>query len=149
MTAIGCQFMVRGLPAAQGSKRHVGRGVMVEQAGPKLKSWREAVRSEASRVLELDAAAGPIDGPVQLTLRFYLPRPKAHYRTGKHAHELRGDAPLFVATTPDVDKLARSTTDALTDAGMWRDDRQVAELVASKVYTDSAYGCLITVGALL
>lgn len=144
MTGGGWQFEVRGTPAPQGSKRHVGHGILVEAAAPRVKAWREAVRSEAQRAIGDEP---PLDGPVAVWVRLYLPRPKAHFRTGRHAHELRPDAPDFVAQTPDVDKLLRSTLDALTDAGAWRDDRQVAEVTASKVYRD-APGATITIAPL-
>ena len=124
---------VHGTPAAQGSKRHVGHGVMVEMAGPRLKSWREAVRSEAQRVL--GAGGVPIlDGPVSLSVDLWMPRPKSHFRTGRFAAELRADAPRWVASTPDLDKVLRSVLDALTDAGWWRDDRQVAAIFARQQY---------------
>ena len=144
----GVQFEVRATPAPQGSKRAFlrgdGRPGVIEQQDVRIKAWREAVRAEAQRAI---AGSGPIDGPVTVILRFYLARPKAHFRTGKHAHELRADAPTWVDRTPDLDKLARSALDALTDAGMWRDDRQVAELEASKAWRDTP-GALITVAPL-
>jgi len=37
---------------------------------------------------------------------------------------------------PDCDKLARGAIDALGEAGVWRDDAQVAELVATKAYAE-------------
>jgi crossover junction endodeoxyribonuclease RusA len=140
----GWQFEVRGTPAPQGSKRHVGRGILVEAGGPRVKAWREAVRSEAQ-----DAIGGddPLGGPVYLSVTFLMPRPKSHYRTGKHAAELRPDAPMWVAQTPDIDKLIRATLDALTDAGAWHDDRQVADLRARQMYAGGPLrpGALITV----
>ena len=37
-------------------------------------------------------------------------------------------------STGDVDKLARLVLDAITDAGLWRDDSQCVRLTTSKVY---------------
>jgi len=34
----------------------------------------------------------------------------------------------------DVDKALRATFDALTEAGIWRDDKLVAQVTASKVH---------------
>lgn len=146
----GWQFEVRATPAPQGSKRGfvakgTGRVHVVEQQDIRIKAWREAVRSEAQRAI---GDSGPLDGPVGVWVRFYLPRPKSHYRTGKHSHELRADAPTWVATTPDLDKLLRSSLDALTDAGAWRDDRQVAEVSASKKYRDTP-GAVVTIAPLI
>ena len=40
----------------------------------------------------------------------------------------------------DVDKLARAVLDALTDAALWKDDSQVAQLVAEKRWYDGRLG---------
>ena len=52
------EFEVVGLPAAQGSKRHVGNGVMVESSKA-LKPWRSAV-AEAAR--DIAADVGQVQG---------------------------------------------------------------------------------------
>lgn len=134
---------VHGTPAPQGSKRFVGNGVMIESS-KRVKPWREAVKHAA-----LDALNGapPIDGPVWLSADFYLPRPKGHYRTGRNAHLLRDSAPARPASKPDLDKLLRSTCDALKDAGVYRDDSQIVRAIADKYYADplSVPGAVITV----
>lgn len=135
---------VRGIPAPQGSKRHVGNGRMVESSkavGP----WREAVRAETQRAMQDMPSPG---GPVSVRIRFLLPRPKSHYRTGKNAHLLR---PAMVharpAGMPDADKLARSALDGLTAGGAWKDDGQVVDLHVSKHYPVSGglTGCYIEI----
>lgn len=68
---------------------------------------------------------GTLTGPVALEVTFTLPRPKAHYRTGRNSHLLRDNAPHRPDRLPDLDKLLRSTMDALTAAGVWADDAQV------------------------
>ena len=138
----GLVITVHGTPAPQGSKRHVGRGIMVESSKA-VKPWREAVKWAALEQLDGEALerTGPLFADaVILRVEFVMPRPKAHYRTGKHAHELRPDAPHLVARKPDVDKLLRSTLDALGEAGVWRDDAQVASVSARKVYLDNGTG---------
>jgi crossover junction endodeoxyribonuclease RusA len=135
---------VRGLPAPQGSKRHVGHGIMVESSravGP----WREAVRAETQRVMTAWTDGG-LDGPLRVVADFYLPRPKGHYGTGKNAGKLRESAPPFPAWRPDLDKLARALLDGLGAGGAWVDDCQVVHLHASKWYADGvAPGCRITI----
>jgi Holliday junction resolvase RusA-like endonuclease len=125
---------VRGLPAPQGSKRHVGRGIMVESSkavGP----WREAVRAETQRVLAFSAiSGGGFQSAVHVDITFYLTRPRGHYGTGRNAERLRDSAPLWPSGRPDVDKLARSVLDGLTAGGAWRDDAQVAVLIVRKIY---------------
>lgn len=121
---------VPGIPAPQGSKRHVGRGILVESS-KQLKPWRLDVTTTC--------AAARTDPPLEqaaVWLRFEFPRPKSHYRTGRHAHELRPDAPERHAVKPDVDKLARAILDALTAAGVLRDDSRVTDLIVAKRYGD-------------
>lgn len=128
-------FRVHGLPGAQGSKRHVGGGVMVESS-KKVKPWRQDVVAAAVQAIEATQDFEPFTGPVRVRAIFVLPRPKSHYRTGKNAHLLKPGAPVYVATTPDTEKLVRSTHDALTTAGVWRDDCLAAVIHSSKVYGD-------------
>ena len=128
---------VAGLPAPQGSKRHVGNGVMIESSKA-LMPWREAVKWAALTALAVEGCeTPPITGPVRVVAIFKFPRPKSHYRTGRNAHLLRDDAPEYKSSAPDVDKLSRSTFDALADAGVFRNDAQIARLDATKVYSDS------------
>ncbi len=124
---------VNGIPAPQGSKRHVGNGRMVEQSkavGP----WREAVRAQAQ------AAIGPrwraLDGPVDVSLVFTFPRPNAHYGTGRNAGKLKPSAPRFPATRRrgDIDKLVRAVLDGITQGGAIADDGLVVMLDAVKLY---------------
>jgi len=137
---------VRGLPAPQGSKRHVGHGIMVESSravGP----WREAVRAETQRVLAIPGGAAWLAGPVAVEITFRLPRPKGHYGTGKNANKIRSSAPIFPAGRPDLDKLTRAVLDGLTAGGAWADDAQVVNLQAWKMYGQHP-GCSIEIGQL-
>lgn len=114
------RVFVAGLPAPQGSKRHVGRGVMVESS-KRLKPWREDVRQAV--LAQLDGRP-PLDGPVHVQLVFWLPRPKSHPKTRR----------TLPTTAPDVDKLLRGVLDALTSAGAIRDDAIVVDAPPSKRY---------------
>lgn len=122
---------VRGIPAPQGSKRHVGRGILVESS-KKVKPWRDAVRSTVAEAWQ----DGMLDEPVVVDMWFYFPRPAGHYGTGRNAKVLKPSAPSFPAGPPDVDKLARSTMDGITAAGFWRDDARVVDLVGRKRYCE-------------
>jgi len=123
---------VHGTPAPQGSKRafahkNTGRIVVVEQQHARVKSWRQAVIGAAG-------GTGFGDGPIMLTVTFWLNRPKGHYGTGRNAGKLKASAPRFPASMPDLDKLLRATMDALTAAGCWTDDSQVICCSAAKYY---------------
>lgn len=139
--------VVSGRPAPQGSKRHVGNGRMVESSqavGP----WRDAVRMTAAAAL---VGSGWVAGSRPLTLEvvFTMPRPRAHYRGGRHADEVRADAPRHPTKRPDLDKLLRSTLDALTDAGAVDDDANVVRILALKTYPLNDLDALDTPGAVI
>ena len=118
-------FNVEGIrPAPQGSKKHVGRGIMVESS-TNLKPWREAVRQEA-----LKADAPMTLGPVLLELAFRFARPKGHFNA---KGQIKTTAPRHVITKPDIDKIQRSTLDALTGV-LFKDDSQVCRIIGIKSY---------------
>jgi crossover junction endodeoxyribonuclease RusA len=131
------EIRVNGIPAPQGSKRHVGGGRMVEMSkavGP----WREAVRSETQRAIESwrPGKGLPINGTtcaVGVHVIFTLIRPKSHHRPDG---SLRPGVPERPRTRPDVDKLTRAVLDGLTAGGAFEDDAQVVSLVAEKYYAD-------------
>lgn len=115
------RFTVYGKPKPQGSKRHVGNGIMVESSKG-LKPWRQEIAGEAIvAVTQAQQALPMFTGhvPVEVTLRFYFTSPKKK-RAG-------------MTTAPDVDKLARSVFDSLKGI-LIHDDSQVIELHARKMY---------------
>jgi crossover junction endodeoxyribonuclease RusA len=110
---------IPGTPAPQGSKSHVGNGVMIESSKA-VKPWRESIRS----ALTTDAGLPryKFEGAVFASLEFIMPRPKsAPKKSTPHADK-----------RPDLDKLVRSVFDSLTSAGVLRDDSCVVELSARK-----------------
>ncbi|MGH3498423.1 MAG: RusA family crossover junction endodeoxyribonuclease [Nocardioidaceae bacterium] len=127
------EIIVVGTVAAQGSKRHVGHGVMVE-ASKRVKPWRQDVKTAA---LAARDATGhqTLVGPVTIRIQFRFARPAYHYRTGRHAGQLKPNAPTSHHTRPDIEKCQRAVSDALTEAGVWRDDSQVCHAEATKTYT--------------
>lgn len=142
---------VHGLPAPQGSKKHLGNGVMVESSA-KVKPWRQDVKHAALAITEALPNWTVLDGPLAVAMTFTFDRPKGHYRTGRNAHLLRDAAPIRPAGMPDLSKLARSTEDALTGV-IWKDDARVVEYVRlGKWYAEtdaddvlSVPGCVIHV----
>ena len=143
------RFDVYGTPAPQGSKRHVGNGVMVESSA-KVRPWRQDVKYAALEAHESCGHPGhhfDKGTPVTVRATFYLARPKSHYRTGANAHLLRENAPIRPANKPDLDKLVRSTFDAIGEAGIWADDSQVTATEIYKRYADiRPHGAHIKIG---
>lgn len=125
-------FFAVGTPAAQGSKRHVGNGVMVESSKA-LRPWRDTVTSAAY-------GAGPcLQGPVAVWMVFTLPRPKS-------ARKLD----VCPWKKPDVGKLARAVEDSITAAGLWSDDAQVVDYHRlAKVWTGFDHDALPVPGVLV
>lgn len=123
---------VAGLPAAQGSKRHVGGGRMIEMSKA-VAPWREAVRSETQKAMD---GCAPLDGALEVRINFRLPRPASAPRRV-----------LFpIKKRDDLDKLCRAVLDGLTDGGAWGDDGQVVTLMATKRFADGAGpGCSIQI----
>ena len=114
------------------------------ESSPKVKPWRQDVAAAAAAAAAEAGWVAPA-GPIAVAIMFYLPRPRYHYGTGKRAGELKAKAPLFVDKKPDLDKLVRATLDALTTAGVIRDDAQVASLRSLKSYSANVSGATIAV----
>ena len=138
-----------GTPATQGSKRHIGKGIMVE-ASTRTRPWRETVKYAA---LETMHNRQRIDSAATITAIFTFDRPQSHYRTGIHKTELRAEVPRFPATrnSGDIDKLLRCAFDAIVDGGVIRDDSLIVLVNARKVWagwTLSIPGVRLTVQAL-
>ena len=109
------ELIAYGSPAPQGSKRHVGGGRMIESS-KKVKPWRQDVKDAAERLLA-ESGVATLDGPILARMVFTVPKPAS-------APKKRRTYPW---RKPDVSKLVRSTEDALSDAGLWRDDSRVVE----------------------
>lgn len=106
------EFFVPGHPAPQGSKRHVGRGILIESSkavGP----WRERVALAAHNAM---CGRSLLAGPITLTLQFVMRRPVSAPK--------RSTPPA--TKRPDGDKLARAVFDALTGV-IYQDDAQVVD----------------------
>ena len=110
---------VTGRPAPQGSKRFGEHGQMRE-ASVYLPAWRAAV---ARAVYQAYVEAGVQPLPDALPLLRGPVAASMHFRMAPGS---RIDGP------PDVDKLMRSTFDALTKAGAWEDDARVVAVTATK-----------------
>ena len=127
------EFTAPGVPAPQGSKRHVGGGVMIESSKA-LKPWRQRVNTAWNTT-----GRNPIEGPVTVRATFVMPRPKSHYGTGRNTGQIKDTyLDLPHVTKPDCDKLLRAILDALsttkTQHGAYQDDSHVVRAWAEKRY---------------
>lgn len=129
MIRLPLTFTVYGVPIPKGSAkgfkhRSTGR-VIVTHDNPRTKSWQQAVLEAAQIAMGFDP---PVDGPVALTLRFYLPKPKSTPRRVVDA-----------VKKPDLDKLVRCAKDGLTRGGVYHDDSQVVAVVARKDFAADVF----------
>ena len=152
-TTTALTITVLGLPAPQGSKKgfyneKIGRVQMVESS-KKVRPWRQDVKAAALDAIAEADWATITDGPVYLAIEFYLPRPKAHFGRRDGRPYLKPNAPTYSSSRPDKDKLERSTCDALTAAGVYGDDAQVADGSVSKKYAVGPDALLDQPGAII
>lgn len=123
--AVSIAFTVPGTPQPKGSTRIVpvhGRPVITSD-NAKVKTWQATI-AKAALVARRKANAQPFAGAVSLTMIYRLPRP---IRPRAAAH----------ITKPDLDKLVRLSSDALTGV-LYHDDAQVIAITAVKCYADGA-----------
>ncbi len=114
---------VPGNPAAKGNIRYLGqRGgkAILTDATKNLKPWAGYVRMAL-----LDDQGQPrarFDEGVHIELEFVMKRPAGAPK--------RSTPPAI--KRPDLDKLQRAVFDAVSSAGIWRDDSQVVSVTAVK-----------------
>jgi hypothetical protein len=137
-------------PAPQGSKRHVGQGRLIEQS-KRVTPWRVAVDTAARNAMVVRHAlkyggrpAGPtppLDGPLSVEVAFTVRKPAS-------APKRRITWPI-TRDSGDIDKLLRSTLDALTTSGAIADDSMVVEVVARKMHPGEGLDALDAPGAVI
>lgn len=79
-----------------------------------VKPWREAIVYAAREAM---AGRPALVGPVVLDMVFTLKKPVSAPKKRR----------VWPSTKPDLSKLARSTEDALTTAGVYEDDARIVE----------------------
>lgn len=131
-------FVVYGDPAPQGSKSFRGMRasktkpgvkvpILTESSAKKVDRWRGDVVQAATRALPPGWTRLAEDNRDGLVLDLIL--------TKDRPDSLPKRRRCWPGTSPDLDKFARSTGDALTSAGVYRDDsRVVAYRRLDKVY---------------
>lgn len=125
-------FTVYGIAQPKGNMRAIHlKGMkfpIVTETNRSAKSWSQLVAEGASHALAQlpEDQRAILDGPVRLTVAFYLPRPKKYSKRG---------VPVAHLKAPDWDKLARGIGDALSQV-VYRDDSQIVEAVVGKFYAE-------------
>jgi Holliday junction resolvase RusA-like endonuclease len=116
---------ITGHPVAKGRPRFTRSGIAFTPA--KTRRWEDDARMVAREAM---GEREPISGPLRCSVRSYFV-PPASWPQWKRQAAIDG----LVAHTarPDGDNLAKAAKDALNGV-VWRDDAQVVQLWASKLY---------------
>lgn len=123
------EFSVYGIPRPQGSLKAFNvrgrRFPIVTSDNPRTRPWKATVTAAAVEQMQNHMYRDdfPWLGAMAVALTFYLPKPKS---TPKRV--------TYHTKLPDLDKLVRAVFDALTNAGVWKDDAQVIYLTATKLF---------------
>ena len=135
---------VNGTPAGQGRISYNQHGRGYHSNGKRLRPWRKAIREAAEREWatgEPEPVAPVLTGAVIVEITITVVKPKS-------APKRRTSWPI-TRYSGDVDHHARAVLDSLSQAGIWRDDAQVVELTARKVYPDEGADALDRPGAVI
>ena len=125
------QFFIEGDPVAQGRPRFARMGNFTKVYDPKKsKDWKEYVLTVARQKL---GKAPLLEGALEMTLVFWMPRPKSLPK--KVIHHVK---------KPDIDNLAKGVKDALSGF-CYGDDKQVVELHLYKKYGPDNISCGVDV----
>jgi Holliday junction resolvase RusA-like endonuclease len=115
----------KGQPRARAFARKFGNKHSARMYDPgTADGWKQAVALASMPHRQRE----PITGPIIVSVTFFMPRPKSLCR------KKDPDGVIPHTAKPDVDNLIKALFDALTDAGMWRDDAQVYETSVRKYY---------------
>ena len=131
-------IVVYGLPAPQGSKSFKGMAgghAILAESCKAVNPWRQDVKAAA--IAEMGGAGKGLAGPVSIRMVFTMPKPKSAPKRRK----------TWPDRKPDIDKLCRSTLDALVQAGSIEDDARVVHMHAYKVFPSEGYDSLAVPGA--
>lgn len=140
------EFIVRGIPAPQGSKKfvgvHNGRGVMVESS-KRVKPWRSDVKEAARKACESAGFVGErlpaFSGPIRVEMIFTLPKPKSAPKSRT----------TYPDKKPDLSKLVRSTEDALVEVAVIEDDARIVSTLSAKRYPNEGPDALDSPGVVI
>jgi len=125
-------FTVSIDPHGKGRPRATTVGKTARMFTPKrTRDWEKAFALLARQHRPGDVITGPISVEIHAT----FPRPKRMSNRSKRTGELLGgftEGEQWMPSRPDADNVAKAVLDALSD--WYRDDAQIVELMARKVY---------------
>lgn len=139
-------FFVPGEPKAQPRPRAFSRGGHTRMYDPgTAKGWKAAVACAARDAAKREWGQGRLmDAALRLDCWISFLRPKSHFRTNG---QLKPSAPQRHTQRPDMENVLKGIADAITDAGVWRDDCLIVQQMSHKDWCESQaeQGALITI----
>ncbi len=119
---------IPGAGQPQGSSRAFIRGgkAVITSANPRLSEWRALAVLFMTRAKAKAGFGDPWQGPVFVVVEEHRVRPKGAKKRPSPS------------VKPDLDKIVRACLDALVISGVIRDDAQVCQINAWKVYSPEA-----------
>ena len=136
-------FRVLGEPVGQGNLRGLGKGrPMVHQNAPRLLPWRAMIQHAAEQAITENQQRWftfPLEGPVGLYACFTMPKAKSAPKTRI----------TYPTKRPDGSHLLRAIEDAMTAAGVWRDDSQLVDEQIAKAFPGEHISALHVPGVLI
>ena len=132
-------FDILGTPAPKGSNRAMligGRARFVPGGSAvnasALRSWADSVRYSVQSCVSGQATPLFTHVAVAVAITFRLRRPGGHWAK---SGVLKSSAPLAPSVKPDLDKLARSTFDAMSGV-VFDDDSRIIRTFLAKEYAE-------------
>ena len=149
------EFNVLGVPKPEPRPRWDGRkGIYVPSSAT---PWKHEIRAACKAAMMRLGWSGVVEPgvPLRAVMVFRMPRPKGHWRTGRHSGKLKPNAPHRHTSKPDLDNLVKAALDAIGEFDgcptlVWADDSQVDDFGGScKRYVREGEqpGCLVSVSA--
>jgi len=119
-------FTIPGTPQPQQRPRFTRQGSFVRTYDPPKSKAAKKVVSDVATMAAFDAGlTEPMAGPVEVVVEFHMPIPKSSKARPDDYHIKK----------PDLDNLIKLVLDGISDScAVWRDDSQVSEVAACKVY---------------
>ena len=131
------EIEIMGIPKPQARHRSTRVGGFIRNYDPCYKSKKEFADKVRSKAPKKD-----LKGNISLSLTFYMPRPKNHWKTkkGRCTQNLKEWAKehRLCRTKPDVDNLAKYVMDSCNEI-LWKDDCLIVRLQVEKLYVEDGY----------
>lgn len=131
--AASIAFVIPGVPVGKGRPKFARRGNFVTAYTPeKTASYENLVKMAAAEAM---AGRDILSGAVSVGIHLFV-TPPASWSQKKQNQAIAGQG-IYPTSKPDVDNVIKGIFDAMNEI-VWKDDKQVVDVVVSKRYCTSA-----------